>query len=230
MVINYRGVVTQIALTLSLLLMQANVQAQEACENAAADSLKRVVYDFSLVDPSGTVVPLSIYQGKVLLIVNTATGCGFTPQYKELEAMYQRMRGEGLEILDIPCNQFGEQAPGSDEEIGAFCQLHFGTEFPRFKKSDVNGDHELALYTWLKNEQGFRGFDMNTKIGQAMANMLKRIDPNWETSPDIKWNFTKFLINRQGEVVARFEPMVDMAEVEGHIQAELMRGLSTSSH
>lgn len=230
MVINYKGMVTQIALTLSLLLMQANVQAQEACENAAADSLKRVVYDFSLVDPSGTVVPLSIYQGKVLLIVNTATGCGFTPQYKELEAMYQRMRGEGLEILDIPCNQFGEQAPGSDEEIGAFCQLHFDTEFPRFKKSDVNGDHELALYTWLKNEQGFRGFDMNTKIGQAMANMLKRIDPNWETSPDIKWNFTKFLINRQGEVVARFEPMVDMAEVEGHIQAELMRGLSTSSH
>lgn len=225
MTLNYRAVVTQMALALSLLLGLNNGQAQETHNSPSTDSIKSI-YDFHLVDLDGTEIPLSIYQGKVLLIVNTATGCGFTPQYEELESMYQRMRGEGLEILDIPCNQFGQQAPGSDEEIKAFCQLHFGTKFPRFKKSDVNGEHELPLYTWLKSQQGFRGFDMNTKIGQAMANMLSKIDPNWETSSDIKWNFTKFLINRQGQVVARFEPMAKMAEVETRIKVELIEGLT----
>lgn len=208
---------------LALWALTGLMNMAQAQETSIKDTTQRSksVYDFSLLDTDGRSIPLSTYQGKVILIVNTATGCGFTPQYNELEDVYQRMRDQGLEILDIPCNQFGQQAPGSDEEIKAFCQLHFGTEFPQFKKSDVNGDNQLPLYSWLKSEQGFKGFDLSTKIGQAMANMLSKKDPNWEKSSDIKWNFTKFLINRQGQVVARFEPMISLAEIEPFIKAEL---------
>ena len=113
------------------------------------------VYDFNLRDKKNNEVSLSEYKGKVLLIINTATECGFTPQYEELEAMYKRLKGQGLEILDIPCNQFGGQAPGTDEEIKEFCSLKFGTDFPQFKKSEVNGENELPLYTFLKAQKGF---------------------------------------------------------------------------
>lgn len=216
-----RATTTLTALALWALTGLMNMaQAQETSIKDTTQGSKSV-YDFSLLDTDGRSIPLSTYQGKVILIVNTATGCGFTPQYNELEDVYQRMRDQGLEILDIPCNQFGQQAPGSDEEIKAFCQLHFGTKFPQFKKSDVNGDNQLPLYSWLKSEQGFKGFDLSTKIGQAMANMLSKKDPNWKKSSDIKWNFTKFLINRQGQVVARFEPMISLAEIEPFIKAEL---------
>ena len=122
------------------------------------------VYDFQLKDKKGNEVSLSDYKGKVLLIVNTATECGFTPQYDELEALYKAHRAQGLEILDIPCNQFGGQAPGSDEEIHEFCTMKFGVEFPQFKKSDVNGADELPLYTFLKQQKGFAGFDANHKL------------------------------------------------------------------
>lgn len=179
------------------------------------------VYDFSLQDKKGNEVKLSDYKGKVLLIVNTATACGFTPQYEELEAMYGRLKDKGFEILDIPCNQFGGQAAGTDEEISEFCRLNYGTEFPQFKKSEVNGDNALPLYKWLKSEKGFEGFDMEHKIAPVLVEMFDKAGTDWRKSSDIKWNFTKFLINREGGVVARFEPTKPIEKVEEAIKALL---------
>ncbi len=178
-------------------------------------------YDHTVTAQDGSEVSLKDYEGKVLLIVNTATGCGFTPQYEELEAMYGRLKDKDFEILDIPCNQFGGQAPGSDEDITESCRLKFGTEFPQFKKSEVNGDNALPLYKWLKSEKGFQGFDMDHKIAPILVDMFDKEGTDWRKSSDIKWNFTKFLISRDGKVVARFEPTKDMAEVEKAIKAEL---------
>lgn len=137
------------------------------------------VYDFTVLDKDDKEISLSKYEGKVLLIVNTATHCGFTKQYDALEALYEKYKDQGFEILDFPCNQFGNQAPESDEEIDSFCALNFGTSFDRFKKIDVNGENEDPLYTFLKEEKAGLG-------------------------KSIKWNFTKFLIDREGNVVARF--------------------------
>lgn len=176
------------------------------------------VYDFQLKDKKGNEVSLSDYKGKVLLIVNTATECGFTPQYDELEALYKAHRAQGLEILDIPCNQFGGQAPGSDEEIHEFCTMKFGVEFPQFKKSDVNGADELPLYTFLKQQKGFAGFDANHKLTPILEGMFDKGTPDWRKSNDIKWNFTKFLIDREGHVVARFEPTHDIKDIEKQIE------------
>jgi len=179
------------------------------------------IYDFNLLDKKGNTVSLNQYKGKVLLIVNSATGCGFTPQYEDLEAIYRRLKDQGLEILDIPCDQFGHQAPGSDDEITEFCTLHFGTDFPQFKKSEVNGPNELPLYTFLKSQKGFEGFDMDNKIAPLLVDMFDKTGTDWRTSSDIKWNFTKFLVDRNGRVVARFEPTKDMAQVEDSIKAIL---------
>ena len=176
------------------------------------------VYDFKLTDKKGNEVCLSQYRGKVLLIVNTATGCGFTPQYEDLEAMYKRLKGEGFEILDIPCNQFGNQTPGTDEEISHFCQVKFGTDFPQFKKSEVNGPGELPLYTWLKSQKGFEGFDADNKLTPLLEQMFDKANPDWRNSSDIKWNFTKFLIDRTGNVVARFEPTRDLSKIEASVK------------
>ena len=179
------------------------------------------IYDFAVLDRRGAEVSMKTYSGKVLLIVNTATRCGFTPQYEELEALYKAYREQGLEILDFPCNQFGQQAPGTEEEIHSFCQLNFGTEFPQFKKIDVNGPEASPLFTYLKEQQPFRGFDLNHKIGALLDDMLSKADPNYKDNPDIKWNFTKFLVDREGRVVARFEPTADMKLVEEQIKALL---------
>lgn len=151
------------------------------------------IYDFKVKDAKGNDVSMSEYKGKVLLIVNTATGCGFTPQYKSLEQLYRKYKDRGFEILDFPCNQFGHQAPGSDEEIGEFCTLKYDTTFPRFKKVDVNGKEASPLFTWLKQQKG--GF-MGSRI---------------------KWNFTKFLVDRKGNVVARYAPTVSPANIEESI-------------
>ena len=179
------------------------------------------IYDFAVLDRRGAEVSMKTYSGKVLLIVNTATRCGFTPQYEELEALYKAYREQGLEILDFPCNQFGQQAPGTEEEIHSFCQLNYGTEFPQFKKIDVNGPEASPLFTYLKEQQPFRGFDLNHKIGALLDDMLSKADPNYKDNPDIKWNFTKFLVDREGRVVARFEPTADMKLVEEQIKALL---------
>jgi glutathione peroxidase len=176
------------------------------------------VYDFTVKDRRGNDVSLTEYKGKVLLIVNTATRCGFTPQYEELEALYKEYKDKGLEILDFPCNQFGQQAPGTEEEIHEFCTLNFGTEFPQFKKIEVNGENESPLFTFLKEQRGFKGFDLEHKIGALLHDMLSKADPDYATKPDIKWNFTKFLIDREGNVVERYEPTTDIKIIEEDIK------------
>lgn len=180
----------------------------------------KTVYDFSLPDKQGNEVSLSRYKGKVLLIVNTATGCGFTPQYEGLEAMYHNLKDKGLEILDIPCNQFGHQAPGTDVEIKEFCTVKFGADFPQFKKSDINGADELPLYTWLKSQKPFEGA-YEAKLSAIMEKLYNEANPEPRKKDDIQWNFTKFLISREGKVLARFEPTEDMSEVEKQVEKAL---------
>ena len=176
------------------------------------------VLDFTVKDRKGNDVALSEYKGKVLLIVNTATKCGFTPQYEELEALYKAYKDKGLEILDFPCNQFGNQAPGSDEEIAQFCSLNYGTEFPQFKKIEVNGENENPLFTYLKKEKGFEGFNLEHPIGKILDEMMTKADPDYATKPDIKWNFTKFLVDKEGKVIARYEPTHDIKLIEQDIK------------
>ncbi|MBR3405150.1 MAG: glutathione peroxidase [Firmicutes bacterium] len=170
-------------------------------------------YDYSVPAPKGGEVSMKNFEGKVVLVVNTATGCGFTPHYKDLEDMYEKYHEQGLEIVDVPCNQFAGQTPGTDDEIHEFCTLHYKTRFPQMKKSDVNGENELPLYTFLKSQKGFEGFGMSPKA-LAMAAFLKTIDKDYKNTPSIKWNFTKFVVDREGNVVARFEPTADMKKVE----------------
>lgn len=179
-----------------------------------------MIYDYEVKTGNGETLKLSELKGKVILIVNTATGCGFTPQYEPIEKLYKNYHEKGLEILDIPCNQFGGQAPGSDEEIHEFCTMHYNTTFPQMKKSDVNGANELPLYTYLKSEKGFEGFDEHELKG-LLEKMFDEADPDWRKKSDIKWNFTKFLVDRNGNVVARFEPTADMNKVEDCIKALL---------
>ena len=156
------------------------------------------IYDFKVKDVDGVEVSLSSFKGEVLLIVNTATGCGFTPQYEGLENLYKKYQDKGLEILDFPCNQFGHQAPGTNAEIVSFCKMNYGVSFKQFAKIDVNGNNEHPLYTYLKKEKG--GF-----LGNK-----------------IKWNFTKFLVDRDGNVVKRFAPTVTPEKIEGNIE-ELLK-------
>lgn len=176
------------------------------------------IYDFKIETQSGDLIPMADFKGKVLLIVNTASRCGFTPQYKDLENLYEKYHEKGLEILDFPCNQFGQQSPESDSETTQFCQLNYGTKFPQYKKIEVNGEEETELYKWLKQQKGFGGFDTNTKLGKLLDDMMSKQDPNYADNPDIKWNFTKFLVDRHGNVVARFEPTDSMKSVEKEIQ------------
>ncbi|MBR2835550.1 MAG: glutathione peroxidase [Coriobacteriales bacterium] len=180
----------------------------------------KTVYDFTVKDRQGNDVSLSEYQGKVLLIVNTATGCGFTPHYDPLEAMYKDFREQGFEILDFPCNQFANQAPGTDSEIHDFCTLKFGTEFPQFAKIDVNGENADPLFAYLAGEKPFGGFGKGIK-STAMNKFAAMNNKQFGDKAYIKWNFTKFLIDREGKVVARFEPTVDMADVRAAVAVEL---------
>ena len=180
------------------------------------------VYDFTVKDRMDNEVSLSEYAGKVLLIVNTATGCGFTPHYDPLEAMYKEFKDQGFEILDFPCNQFANQAPGDADEIHEFCTMKFGTEFPQFAKIDVNGDNADPLFAYLGTEKPFVGFGKGLKN----AALKKFADANNKAYGDktyIGWNFTKFLIDREGNVVQRFEPTVDMEEVKAAVAAELAK-------
>ncbi len=184
-------------------------------------------YDFKVKDDGGQEVSLSEYKDKVLLIVNTATRCGFTPQYKELEALYEKYRCEGLEILDFPCNQFGQQAPGTIQEIHQYCTANFDIQFPQFDKIEVNGVNAHPLYTWLKAQKGFSGFDVNDQRGKMMDGMLRRQDADYDKKSDIKWNFTKFLISRDGRVLKRYEPTDKMTDIETDICMEVNPVLSS---
>ncbi len=178
------------------------------------------VYDYTVKDRNGNEVSLGAYAGKVLLIVNTATGCGFTPHYEPLEAMYKEFRDQGFEILDFPCNQFAGQAPGTEEEIHQFCTLKFGTEFPQFAKIDVNGENADPLFAYLAAEKPFLGFGKGLK-NAALNKFADLNNKQFGDKAYIKWNFTKFLVNRQGQVVARFEPTTEMNEVKAAVAAEL---------
>ena len=176
-----------------------------------------MIYDYTITTGKGEDLNLNDFKGKVILVVNTATGCGFTPQYEPIEKLYKDYHDKGLEILDTPCNQFGGQAPGTDEEIHAFCTMHYNTTFPQMKKADVNGPNELPLYTWLKSQKGFEGFQ-DHQYRTVLEEMFAKEDPEWDKKPDIKWNFTKFIIDRKGNVAARFEPTSDVADVENCIR------------
>ena len=178
------------------------------------------VYDFTVKDRKGNDVNLGEYAGKVLLIVNTATGCGFTPHYDPLEAMYKEFRDRGFEILDFPCNQFANQAPESDEEIHTFCTMKFGTEFPQFAKIDVNGETADPLFVYLATEKPFAGFGKGLK-NAALNKYAQMNNKKFGEKTYIGWNFTKFLVNRQGDVIARFEPTADMKEVRDEEEKEL---------
>lgn len=166
-------------------------------------------YDLSVERADGSFQSMADYRGKVVVVVNTATGCGFTPHYEPLEELYEKCHEAGLEIVDVPCNQFAGQAPESDEEIHNFCQMHYNTQFPQMKKSDINGEHAIELFRYLKSQAPFEGFGKGPKA-LAMAALLKKIDKDYKNNPDIKWNFTKFVIDREGKVVKRYEPTYDM--------------------
>lgn len=169
-------------------------------------------YDYSVTKRDGSGLSMNEFRGKVVLVVNTATGCGFTPQYKDLEDIYEEFHDQGLEILDVPCNQFAGQTPGTDEEVHTFCTLKYNTKFDQMKKSDVNGENALDLYKFLKSQKTFEGFGKGPKA-MLMNTMLKKIDPDYKNNSEIKWNFTKFLVDREGNVVRRFEPTEDMKNV-----------------
>ena len=171
------------------------------------------IYDFKVKNGKGEEVSLDTFKGKVLLIVNTATGCGFTPQYEGLEKLYKEFHEQGLEILDFPCNQFGNQAPGTDEEIHEFCTLKYNTTFDQFAKIDVNGENESPLFTYLKKQKGFDGLK-----GKVLIPVVKAMDPDYKNNSNIKWNFTKFLVDRNGNVVARYESTVTPEKIEKDIK------------
>ena len=174
------------------------------------------IYDFKVKTQDGNEVSLADYKGKVLLIVNTATACGFTPQYTELQEIYNEFKDEGLEILDFPCNQFGEQAPGSDEEIHSFCTGRFGITFPQFAKVDVNGENADPIFKYLAENTKFEGFGMSP-MGVMLSGVVKKTDKDYKNNSKIKWNFTKFLIDREGNIVSRFEP-TDMKKLKDKIR------------
>ena len=174
------------------------------------------IYDNKVKNRSGEEISISDYKGKVLIIVNTATGCGFTPQYEGLEKLYKKYHDQGLEILDFPCNQFGNQAPGSDDEIHEFCSLKYNTSFDQFAKTDVNGENESPLYTYIKNE-------IQEDIVEGMKNKMamkaiEKISKTAKEPKDIKWNFTKFLVDRNGKVVARYSPTFKPEDMEEKIK------------
>ena len=178
------------------------------------------IYDYSVPTPKGGNISLKEYKGKVILIVNTATGCGFTPHYKPIEKMYEDLHDKGFEVIDIPCNQFAGQTPGTDKEIHEFCTLKYKTQFPQMKKSDVNGENELPLYTYLKSQKGFEGFGKGP-TALIMHKMLMKSDKDYASKPDIKWNFTKFVVDREGRVLHRFEPTDDMKDVRTFVECIL---------
>ena len=177
------------------------------------------VYDFTVKAMDGSDVSLRDYEGKLLLVVNTATGCGFTPQYKELQELYDAHQKDGLEILDFPCNQFADQAPGTDDEIHTFCTGRFGITFPQFSKIDVRGENADPLFKWLEENTKFEGF--NGAMGLVMNGVAKKMDKDFKNNGSVKWNFTKFLIGRDGSILARFEPTVDMKKVMAEVEKAL---------
>ena len=178
------------------------------------------IYDFKVKAQDGSEVSLADYKGKVLLIVNTATGCGFTPQYDELQDLYELHQKDGLEILDFPCNQFADQAPGSDEEIHSFCTGRDGITFPQFSKIEVLGANADPLFKYLSENTTFEGFG-KSPMTLILNGVVKKMDKDYKNNGNVKWNFTKFLINRGGEIAARFEPTASLKDVKAKVEEVL---------
>ncbi len=176
------------------------------------------VYDFTVKTNRGEEKSLGDYKGKVLIIVNTASKCGFTPQYKELQELYDKYKDKGLEILGFPCNQFGAQEPGSNEEVQTFCRRNYGVSFQIFEKGDVRGETAQPLFKYLTEEKGFAGFDEKHEFAAVLMDALKKNFPEYLEGDGIKWNFTKFLIDREGNVVGRFEPTTSPADMAKDIE------------
>ena len=179
------------------------------------------IYNFKALSNRGKEVDFADYKGKVLVIVNTASKCGFTPQYDGLEALYQKYKDKGLIIIGFPCDQFGHQEPGTDEQIEEFCRLNHGVTFLLMSKIEVNGANAHPVFQWLKSQAGFAGFDPSHKLTKILDEMLRKQDPDFEKNPDIKWNFTKFVISRDGSQVVRFEPTSEPKELAACIEKML---------
>lgn len=176
----------------------------------------KTIYDFKALTSKGKELNFADFQGKVLLVVNTASKCGFTPQFAGLEEMNQKYKDKGLVVIGFPCNQFKEQDPGTDSQIEEFCQLNYGVSFQIMRKVDVNGPDATPVFEFLKAQAPTEEYHgLKAKAAKAL---FKTLSKSVEKDSDIKWNFTKFLINRKGEVVARFEPTHDMADVERQVK------------
>lgn len=189
--------------------------------NERVTKMGKTIYDFTCKSIGGQDVSLSNYKDKVVVIVNTASKCGFTPQLEGLEKLYEKYSDQGLVILGFPCNQFNEQDPGSDKEISEFCSLNYGVKFPMFSKIEVNGANEDALYTFLKSEKGFAGWDPNAELTPVLIDICGKQDLNYASNPDIKWNFTKFLVGKNGEVIERFESTATPEQMEEAVKTAL---------
>lgn len=179
------------------------------------------VYDYTVTDIGGGRVPLSDYRGKLLLIVNTASKCGFTPQYDGLEKLYQKYKDRGLVILGFPSNQFLEQEPGGNGEISSFCKLHYGVTFPLFSKIDVRGETADPLFRFLTEAAPFRGFELEKESGRKIQGVVKQYYPENLQGNGVKWNFTKFLVGRDGAVLGRYEPTFTPEELGPVVEAAL---------
>ena len=200
-------------MTVTMCLLSLNSKASDM----------NTIYDFTALSNKGKEVNFADYKGKVLLIVNTASKCGFTPQYDGLEALYQKYKDQGLVIIGFPCDQFGHQEPGTDEQIEEFCRLNHGVTFPLMSKIEVNGEGAHPIYQWLKSKAGFAGFNPEHRLTQILDEMFTKADPDYASKPDIKWNFTKFIISREVKVICRFEPTTEPKEMEESIEKELAK-------
>ncbi|MBU3113029.1 glutathione peroxidase [Clostridium lacusfryxellense] len=167
------------------------------------------IYNFNAITIDGEEVSLGQYKGKVLVIVNTASECGFTPQYKGLEKLYEKYKKEDFEILGFPSNQFAGQEPGESNDIKNFCEINYGVSFPLFEKNDVRGENALPLFKYLTEGTTFKGFDFNHPTGKKLNEVLKEKFPQFLEGDSVKWNFTKFLIGRDGNIVNRYEPTTE---------------------
>ncbi|MBV7274609.1 glutathione peroxidase [Clostridium sp. PL3] len=176
------------------------------------------IYDYKVTGIDGEEILLEKYKGKVLIIANTASKCGFTPQYTDLEKLYEKYKEEGFEILGFPCNQFAEQEPGSNKEVKNFCQLNYGVSFPLFEKIEVRGASAHPLFKYLSEKSPFKGLDLNHPSGKILNSFLEEKFPEYLIGNSIKWNFTKFLIDREGNVVERFEPTTEPLDMISEIE------------
>lgn len=176
------------------------------------------IYDFKAKDIDGNEVSMKDFEGKVLIIANTASKCGFTPQYEDLQKLYNKYNLKGLEILGFPCNQFMEQEPGDNAEIKNFCSFNYGVTFPIFEKVDVNGKLAHPIFKYLKEHAPFEGFDMDNLTNRLLEQMLNEKFPTFNMGDAIRWNFTKFLVDKEGNVVKRFESSVSPVDMEEYIQ------------